>query len=222
MITLGQPKGLCRIIQACGGVVVRTSPVMGELYGDGETSASSETSIGEDTSGVETFGKVKTSGGVETSSEGETSSRMQTPGGRVVARSSKESQWVLMIFRNGLWDLPKGKLEPGESRKECALREVSEEIGYAPVNGWKPGAFLGVTDHQYELKGELIEKWTNWWVFEWTESDEEGEEADVTKFVPQSEEGITLVEWMSLDTAIEKAGFENLRTVLRTLRANKQ
>lgn len=173
--------------------MVRTSPVMGELYGDGETSASSETS-----------------------------SRMQTPGGRVVARSSKESQWVLMIFRNGLWDLPKGKLEPGESRKECALREVSEEIGYAPVNGWKPGAFLGVTDHQYELKGELIEKWTNWWVFEWTESNEEGEEADVTKFVPQSEEGITLVEWMSLDTAIEKAGFENLRTVLRTLRANKQ
>lgn len=189
MTTHGQPKGLCRIIQACGGVVVRTSPVMGELYGDGETSASSETSSG-----------------------------MQTPGGRVVTRSGKESLWVLMIFRNGLWDLPKGKLEPGESRKECALREVSEEIGYAPVNGWKPGAFLGVTDHQYELKGELIEKWTNWWVFEWTERNEEG---DVTTFVPQSEEGITLVEWMSLDTAIEKAGFENLRIVLRALRANK-
>ncbi|MFR3489815.1 MAG: NUDIX domain-containing protein, partial [Alistipes ihumii] len=27
---------------------------------------------------------------------------------------------VLMIFRNGRWDLPKGKLEPGERIEECA------------------------------------------------------------------------------------------------------
>ena len=32
---------------------------------------------------------------------------------------------VLMIFRNGRWDLPKGKLEPGERIEECAVREVS-------------------------------------------------------------------------------------------------
>ncbi|MFM8758223.1 MAG: NUDIX domain-containing protein, partial [Methylophilaceae bacterium] len=31
---------------------------------------------------------------------------------------------VLMIFRRGKWDLPKGKLDPNESIDECALREV--------------------------------------------------------------------------------------------------
>ena len=36
---------------------------------------------------------------------------------------------ILMIFRNGKWDLPKGKLEIGESIEECAIREVEEECG---------------------------------------------------------------------------------------------
>ena len=35
----------------------------------------------------------------------------------------------LFIFRNGKWDLPKGKMEKGEKKKETALREVEEECG---------------------------------------------------------------------------------------------
>ena len=146
-----------------------------------------------------------------------------------------------MIYRNGFWDLPKGKLEPGESRKECAVREVSEEIGYTPAGGWKPGLFLGVTDHQYDLKGERIEKWTSWWVFAWDDDGSVGGVRGVggvggeknsgstgstgstenpnAPFRPQTEEGITKVKWMNLPKAIEVAGFENLRLVLRRLAA---
>ena len=36
---------------------------------------------------------------------------------------------LLMIYRNGFWDLPKGKMEPNESESECAVREVKEECG---------------------------------------------------------------------------------------------
>ena len=36
---------------------------------------------------------------------------------------------LLMIFRNGKWDLPKGKLNPGEIIRQCAIREVKEECG---------------------------------------------------------------------------------------------
>ena len=44
-----------------------------------------------------------------------------------VVRNDKND--VLLIKRMGLWDLPKGKLEKGESYEECAKREVVEETG---------------------------------------------------------------------------------------------
>jgi len=47
-------------------------------------------------------------------------------GGGVVMNERDE---VLMIFRRGKWDLPKGKCDDGEEIDACALREVSEETG---------------------------------------------------------------------------------------------
>ena len=35
----------------------------------------------------------------------------------------------LFIFRRGKWDLPKGKIDKGESEEDAAVREVSEECG---------------------------------------------------------------------------------------------
>lgn len=40
----------------------------------------------------------------------------------------------LFIFRRGKWDLPKGKIDEGESPHEAALREVSEETGLKEIN----------------------------------------------------------------------------------------
>ncbi len=40
---------------------------------------------------------------------------------------------VLFMFRKGKWDLPKGKLDPGETMDACALREVMEETGLVQV-----------------------------------------------------------------------------------------
>ena len=44
--------------------------------------------------------------------------------GGVVKRDGK----LLFIFRNGKWDLPKGKIDEGESIETAALREVEEEL----------------------------------------------------------------------------------------------
>ena len=51
-------------------------------------------------------------------------------GGGLVSNSKKE---LLLIFRRGVWDLPKGKLDKGETIEQCAIREVCEECGISDV-----------------------------------------------------------------------------------------
>ena len=52
------------------------------------------------------------------------SSKIKTAGG-IVIRDDK----ILFIYKNGRWDLPKGKLEKGNSSRETAVIEISEETG---------------------------------------------------------------------------------------------
>ena len=51
------------------------------------------------------------------------SSKIKTAGG-IVIRDDK----ILFIYKNGRWDLPKGKLEKGNSSRETAVIEISEEL----------------------------------------------------------------------------------------------
>ena len=92
---------------------------------------------------------------------------------------------LLMIFRNGRWDLPKGKLEVDENIKECAIREVEEECG---VDNLKIISELKRTYHTYELNGLAILKCTFWFKMHTNYNQE---------LVPQAKEGITKVEWVN-------------------------
>jgi 8-oxo-dGTP diphosphatase len=55
---------------------------------------------------------------------------IQAAGGLIV-RTDADGQTVAVVHRPKYddWSLPKGKLEPGESFEEAALREVREETG---------------------------------------------------------------------------------------------
>jgi len=111
-----------------------------------------------------------------------------------------------MIFRNGKWDLPKGKLEVGENIQECAIREVEEEcgvLGLCIVNA------LQDTYHTYEIKGKRILKRTYW--FEMKTDFKGG-------LLPQTEEGITKVDWVDKQDIIEKLenSFGNIKELLHT------
>ncbi|MFC5598250.1 NUDIX domain-containing protein [Deinococcus cellulosilyticus] len=52
---------------------------------------------------------------------------IQNAAGMVVINA--QQQILLQQRASGLWDLPGGHLEPGESLEECAFRETLEETG---------------------------------------------------------------------------------------------
>ena len=102
--------------------------------------------------------------------------------GGIVINDKEE---VLLIFRKGNWDLPKGKLDKGETIEDCAVREVEEETGLTSV---QLGEFIGTTLHVYEEKGKTIHK-TSYWYFMQVSGKQ--------KLVPQIEESITDIKWIA-------------------------
>jgi len=98
-----------------------------------------------------------------------------------VVENTKEQ--FLFIYRNDKWDLPKGKLERGEKKKEGAMREVEEECGIK-VSGI--GKKICTTYHTYTVKGLVVLKKTYWYKMSY---------AGIGKLKPQKEEGITKVKW---------------------------
>ena len=111
-------------------------------------------------------------------------------GGGVVVN---EKNQVLFIYRRKKWDLPKGKLDPGEDIKACAIREVMEETG---IRNLTIGKLIIVTTHSYEEKGLNMQKETHW--FEMKAST-----IDNSILTPQLEEGIEKIEWVSLENLEE-------------------
>ncbi len=83
-------------------------------------------------------------------------------GGGVVINPLGE---FLVIKRNGIWDLPKGKLEKGEGFATAALREVQEETGLPGLELDQP---IVSTYHTYKLSDQWILKKTRWFEMRYT------------------------------------------------------
>jgi 8-oxo-dGTP pyrophosphatase MutT (NUDIX family) len=108
---------------------------------------------------------------------------IQAAGGLVM---NKENQ-LLTIKRNGLWDLPKGKIERHEDQRAAALREVMEETGLNMLN---ISDKVGQTYHAYYEDEAVLLKETHWYMMN---SSGKG------KLKPQEEEGISEVKWADLE-----------------------
>lgn len=126
--------------------------------------------------------------------------------GGVVMNSKNE---YLFIYRNDVWDLPKGKIEENEDTATAALREVREECGIEILEFKE---YLCRTYHIYKHKNHFVLKETYWYTMF----------TDQAKFTPQLEEGITEVVWIAghkLDSILAHS-YANIKMLLTTLKTD--
>ena len=105
---------------------------------------------------------------------------LQTGGGLV----KNMLEEILLILRRGKWDLPKGKIDDGESLEECAIREVREETGIQKV---EIVSKINITYHTYVEFGKNILKESHWYLMN---------VANDENLAPQVEEDITEIRWV--------------------------
>ena len=130
---------------------------------------------------------------------------IQAAGGLV----KNEADENLLIFRRGKWDLPKGKLDKGETLEQCAVREVEEETGLQKI---KLIGHLLITWHTYHEGTKFILKESHWYTMKTSHQQ---------KLTPQTEEDIQEVIWVKDNDLPQymKNAFPSVVDVLKTGRA---
>lgn len=110
--------------------------------------------------------------------------RIVEAAGGVVFNKAKE---VLLIFRKGSWDLPKGKIDAGETTERAAIREVMEETG---IKDLRSKRLLCMTYHVYQgVDKKRVLKPVYWYKMR----------SDDKNFKPQKEEDIEKVVWEDIE-----------------------
>lgn len=128
---------------------------------------------------------------------------VKAAGGLVI----NEEGGLLFIFRRGKWDLPKGKMDPGETPEITAVREVKEETGLQKVTLEKP---LVTTYHTYDESGHHLLKETYWYLMKASKDQ---------SLQPQTSEQITEIEWVmpgKLDKCVKNT-FPLIKDVLKAV-----
>lgn len=109
-------------------------------------------------------------------------------GGGLVLNEKDE---ILLIFRRGKWDLPKGKLDQGETIEECAVREVEEETGLKNITLISP---LLTTFHTYFEGSNFALKESYWYTMKVNGNQQ---------LNPQIEEDIHEIKWVTNEEAVK-------------------
>lgn len=115
----------------------------------------------------------------------------------------EKEERILMILRNDLWDIPKGKLEKKEKRREGAIREVEEETGVKV----RSEELICSTWHTYIRNKKYVLKKTSWYRMTCL---------DDSKMKPQKEENIQKTVWMN-EKEVDVALLHSYKTIKRVV-----
>ena len=131
---------------------------------------------------------------------------IEAAGGAVISEGK-----LLVIYRRGKWDLPKGKIDKGETPEIAAVREVAEECG---ITGHKIGEILPSSFHIYLMPGKKGS-----WIFKKTYWFEMSYDGKLTG-TPQTEEDISEVKWVALHDLNEvlENTYANLKPIFQLYR----
>jgi ADP-ribose pyrophosphatase YjhB (NUDIX family) len=132
--------------------------------------------------------------------------KYQIAGGGIV--ENKDGK-ILLMKRLGKWDLPKGKLDKGETIEECSLREIEEETGATDLS---VESSFAETYHTYYRNEKWIIKHTHWYIVKCK---------DGSKLSPQLDEDIEQVAWVDFDT-IDVLKIDTYPAIRRLLKLYKR
>ena len=121
-------------------------------------------------------------------------------GGGIVKNSLNQ---ILFIYRRNKWDLPKGKMDAGESIDQTAIREVLEETG---AKGLEIINLNAVTYHVFKNDNKFFLKETTWYNMKANNS---------SNLIPEEKEGITKVVWKNKAEILNKKNiYPNIKLLL--------
>lgn len=110
-------------------------------------------------------------------------------------------EYLLLHYPHGHWDLPKGKIEKGETKHEAALRELKEETG---LDATIIDGFQEQFDYFFKAEGQLIKKTVYFFIAQ-TDKRE----------ITLSHEHIGSA-WLPKEEALARLTFENAKELLNS------
>jgi len=122
--------------------------------------------------------------------------------GGVVVQEGTAGPEVVICGRDsdGVWGLPKGTLDEGESLEQAAVREVSEETGLRVKIVKK----IGVVEYWFAWEGVRIHKWVHHYLMRTTGGN-----------ISDHDEEYDRVEWLPVEEALRTLTFENDKRMVR-------
>lgn len=127
--------------------------------------------------------------------------RTAVSAGGVIFRESPEIE-VAITERSGsagVWVLPKGTVEKGESVEETAVREVAEETG---LRG-DPAGKIGTISYWFVFEGVRYHKFVHFFLLKYTEGSVSAHDWEVAQ-----------VAWLPVVSALAKLKHQNERNIL--------
>lgn len=127
--------------------------------------------------------------------------KVRSAGAIIYNKDNKGIKFLLLQYKGKYWEFARGHIEPGETKKQTAIREIKEETGLDNLK--LIGNFLTHSAWKYEHNGMLIDKNVTLFL---TES--------LTKEVKISHEHIGFA-WLPANKALSRLTFINSKNAFK-------